>query len=112
MRYRSAAAGLMLGAGLALGAAIPASAASGVAVIFTSGVQSLTCHPATYLISAGKVIRDVQNGCDARVWLHGTAGGVNWSYCISPFTSKAPPAPFNMAKNVQVTSNSAGCNPG
>jgi hypothetical protein len=29
-----------------------------------------------------------------------------------PFTSKVPPAPFNMAKNVQVTSNSAGCNPG
>jgi 4-hydroxybenzoate polyprenyltransferase len=102
---------LLLGAGIALAAALPASAAGGVHVVYSGSVQNLTCTPATYGISAGKVIRDVQNGCDARVWLHGTTGGVNWAFCISPNSSRVPPAPYNMAKNIQVTSNSAGCTP-
>jgi streptogramin lyase len=102
---------LALGAGLAVAAAIPAAAAVGVHIVYNIGSTTVSCQSANYAITGGKVVEDVQNGCDVRVWLHQNADGSGWAYCISPFTSRVPPAPYNLPKNFFVSANHAGCTP-
>jgi hypothetical protein len=111
VKSRVAAAGLILGAGLAVTAAVPAAAAASVRIIYTNSTSVLTCQKALYEVTGNKVVQDVQNGCPVRVWLYQGTGGSGPSYCISPRTSRVPPAQFRQPKSIFVSANTAGCTP-
>jgi hypothetical protein len=103
--FRSATAAGLLSAAAIIASAIPASAASDVALTSASGVhEDFTCAVTTHNVTAVP-LSTVDNGCANRLWLHGRG----YSHCISGHTNGTVPTAYDDPQTAQVSANTAAC---
>jgi hypothetical protein len=105
-RLTRIAAAAALGVPVAVVSATAAQAASEVdtyASVFHH-LQTFSCANATHNNPLNPIVI-IRNGCNTRVWIHGSSGQ---AFCTSPNSESQPDNRFT-AINLQVTANTSHC---